>query len=110
MESIDRVREQVRSRLHYDYPGDPDDGDGSIDRLWINKKQKHEVDYAIAKCLFDCNATSLATDTEFVRELERMIHEMEHDNIGRCKREAAYPILKHRIAVKQIARMISKKK
>ena len=110
MADIDKVRSQVRSHLIYNYPGNPDDEDGTGDGIWINKNQKYEVDYAIAKCLIDCNAASLAADTELVRNLERMIQEMEHDNLGRCKREDAYPKLKHAIAVKQLARMISRKK
>ena len=87
MADIDKVRSQVRSRLNYTYPGTPDDEDGSIDRTWINKKQKYEVDYAIAKCLIDCNATVLATNTKVVRKLEEMIQDMDHDGMGRCIRK-----------------------
>ena len=93
MADIDEVRSQVRSHLIYDYPGNPDDGDGAGDRIWINKNQKYEVDYAIAKCLLDCNATVLATNTKVVRKLEEMIQDMDHDGMGRCERQKAYPAL-----------------
>ena len=90
METIDEVRAQVRRRLKYDYPGNLDDKNKEIDTTWINKKKKHEVDYAIAKRLCDNDATNLATNTTFIQKLERVIHEMEHDKLGRCKREDAY--------------------
>lgn len=97
MADINKVRSQVRSRLNYTYPGTPNDEDGSIDRTWINKKQKYEVDYAIAKCLIDCNAADLATNTKVVRMLEEMIQDMDHDGMGRCIRKQAYYELKTKI-------------
>lgn len=108
MADIDKVRSQVRSRLNYTYPGTPDDEDGSIDRTWINKKQKYEVDYAIAKCLIDCNATVLATNTKVVRKLEEMIQDMDHDGMGRCIRTQAYDELQTKIYAIRLA--IIKKK
>ena len=99
MADIDKVRSQVRSRLNYTYPGTPDDEDGSIDRTWINKKQKYEVDYAIAKCLIDCNATVLATSTKVVQKLEEMIQDMDHDGMGRCIRTQAYDELQTKIYI-----------
>lgn len=110
MADIDKIKSQVNRYLCYDYSGNHDDGDGFNDRLWINKNQKYEVAYAIAKCLSDSNATFLATDAELVRSLEKMIQEMKHDNLGRCKRGEAYPILKYKIAVWPLARIISRKK
>lgn len=103
MADIDKVRSQVRSRLNYTYPGTPDDEDGSIDRTWINKKQKYEVDYAIAKCLIDCNAADLATNTNIIRKLEKMIQNMDHDGMGRCIREQAYNELQMEIYTIQLA-------
>ena len=103
MADIDKVRSQVRSRLIYDYPGNPDDEDGSGDRIWINKNQKYEVDYAIAKCLIDCNATVLATITKVVQKLEEMIQDMDHDGMGRCIREQAYNELQMEIYTIQLA-------
>lgn len=97
-----QVRSQVRSRLNYTYPGTPDDEDGSIDRTWINKKQKYEVDYAIAKCLIDCNAADLATNTNVIRKLEKMIQNMDHDGMGRCIREQAYNELQMEIYTIQL--------
>lgn len=97
MADIDVVRNLVRSRLNYDYPGTPNDGDGFNDRLWINKKQKYEVAYAIAKCLIECNATGLATNTKVVRMLEKMIQNMDHDGMGRCIRKLAYDELQIKI-------------
>ena len=99
MADIDEVRSQVRSHLIYDYPGNPDDEDGSSDRIWINKNQKYEVDYAIAKCLIDCNATVLATSTKVVRKLEEMIQDMDHDGMGRCIRTQAYDELQTKIYI-----------
>ena len=93
MADIDEVRSQVRSHLIYDYPGNPDDEDGSGDRIWINKNQKYEVDYAIAKCLCDCNAEALVTDTKFIQHLEAEIQNMNHDGMDRCERQKAYPAL-----------------
>ena len=97
MADIDEVRSQVRSHLIYDYPGNPDDEDGSGDRIWINKNQKYEVDYAIARCLIACNATVLATNTKVVRKLEEMIQDMDHDGMGRCIRTQAYDKLRTKI-------------
>ena len=108
MADIDEVRSQVRSHLIYDYPGNPDDEDGSGDRIWINKNQKYEVDYAIAKCLIDCNATVLATSTKVVRKLEEMIQDMDHDGMGRCIRTQAYDELQTKIYAIRLA--IIKKK
>ena len=93
MAEFEKVRYQVNRCLCYQYPGDANDEDGSIDRTWINKKQKHEVDYAIAKCLCDCNAEALAIDTKFVQHLEAKIQNMNHDGMGRCERQKAYPAL-----------------
>lgn len=103
MADIDKVRSQVRSRLNYTYPGTPDDEDGSIDRTWINKKQKYEVDYAIAKCLIDCNVADLAANTNVIRKLEKMIQNMDHDGMGRCIREQAYNELQMKIYTIQLA-------
>ena len=97
MADIDEVRSQVRSHLIYDYPGNSDDEDGSGDRIWINKNQKYEVDYAIAKCLIDCKATVLATNTEVVRKLEEMIQDMDHDGMGHCIRTQAHDELQKKI-------------
>lgn len=108
MADIDEVRSQVRSHLIYDYPGNPDDEDGSGDRIWINKNQKYEVDYAIAKCLIDCNATVLATSTKVVQKLEEMIQDMDHDGMGRCIRTQAYDELQTKIYAIRLA--IIKKK
>lgn len=108
MADIDEVRSQVRSHLIYDYPGNPDDEDGSGDRIWINKNQKYEVDYAIAKCLIDCNATFLATNAKVVRKLEEMIQDMDHDGMGRCIRTQAYDELQTKIYAIRLA--IIKKK
>ena len=108
MADIDEVRSQVRSHLIYDYPGNPDDEDGSGDRIWINKNQKYEVDYAIAKCLINCNATALATNTKVVRKLEEMIQDMDHDGMGRCIRTQAYDELQIKIYAIRLA--ITKKK
>ena len=101
-----QVRSQVRSRLNYTYPETPDDEDGSIDRTWINKKQKYEVDYAIAECLIDCKATFLATNTKVVRKLEEMIQNMNHDGMGRCERQKAYPALCKIIRQKRLKKII----
>lgn len=103
MADIDKVRSQVRSRLNYTYPGTPDDEDGSIDRTWINKKQKYEVDYAIAKCLIDCNVADLAANTNVIRKLEKMIQNMDHDGMWRCIREQAYNELQMEIYTIQLA-------
>ena len=103
-----QVRSQVRSHLIYDYPGNPDDEDGSGDGIWINKNQKYEVDYAIAKCLIDCNATDLATNTNVIRKLEKMIQNMDHDGMGRCIRTQAYDELQIKIYAIRLA--ITKKK
>lgn len=108
MADIDEVRSQVRSHLIYDYLGNPDDEDGSGDRTWINKKQKYEVDYAIAKCLIDCNAADLATNTNVIRKLEEMIQDMDHDGMGRCIRTQAYDELQTKIYAIRLA--IIKKK
>lgn len=102
MAEIDEIRAKVSTALLYSYSGDPDDGDGSVDRIWINKKQKHEVDYAIAKCLVDCDATCLASDVVFIRRLEEKIQNMDHDSMGRCKRDEAYRTLKVLIGLKKI--------
>ena len=99
MADIDKIKSQVNRCLCYDYPGNPDDGDGFNDRRWINKNQKYEVAYAIAKCLSDCEAAFLAADTAFIRSLEKMIQDMDHDGMGRCKRENAYHTLKTCIIV-----------
>ena len=93
MAEFEKVRYQVNRCLCYQYPGDANDENGSIDRIWINKKQKHEVDYAIAKCLCDCNAEALVTDTKFIQHLEAKIQNMNHDGMGRCERQKAYPAL-----------------
>ena len=93
MAEFDKVRYQVNRCLCYQYPGDANDENGSIDRIWINKKQKHEVDYAIAKCLCDCNAEALVTDTKFIQHLEAKIQNMNHDGMDRCERQKAYPAL-----------------
>ena len=112
MADIDEVRSQVRSHLIYDYPGNPDDEDGSGDRIWINKNQKYEVDYAIAKCLCDCNAEALAIDTKFVQHLEAKIQNMNHDGMGRCERQKAYPalyeIIQRRQRLEKLSSLISK--
>lgn len=110
MADFEKIRTQVKRCLRYDYPGSPDDGDGANDEVWINKKQKYEVDYAIARCLWECNATYLATDVEFIQCLEKKIHLMDHDGKGRCKRSEAYPALKHAIGIKQLADKIKKSK
>ena len=93
MAEFEKVRYQVNRCLCYQYPGDANDENGSIDRIWINKKQKHEVDYAIAKCLCDCNAEALVIDTKFIQHLEAKIQNMNHDGMGRCERQKAYPAL-----------------
>ena len=112
MAEFEKVRYQVNRCLCYQYPGDANDEDGSIDRTWINKKQKHEVDYAIAKCLCDCNAEALAIDTKFVQHLEAKIQNMNHDGMGRCERQKAYPalyeIIQRRQRLEKLSSLISK--
>ena len=93
MAEFEKVRYQVNRCLCYQYPGDANDEDGSIDPTWINKKQKHEVDYAIAKCLCDCNAEALVKNTKFIQRLEAEIQNMNHDGIGCCERRKAYSAL-----------------
>ena len=58
MAEFEKIRSQVNRCLRYDYPGSPDDGDGANDEVWINKKQKYEVDYAIARCLWESKHTA----------------------------------------------------
>ena len=106
MAEFDKVRYQVNRCLCYQYPGDANDENGSIDRIWINKKQKHEVDYAIAKCLCDCNAEALVTDTKFIQHLEAEIQNMNHDGMDRCERQKAYPALCKIIRQKRLKKII----
>lgn len=101
MDDFDKIRAQVSRRLQCEYPGDPDDGEGANDRIWINKNQKHEVDYAIAKCLCDCNASKLAKSTTVIQRLEQKIKSMDHDGQGRCERVKAYEELKELINSKK---------
>ena len=93
MKKIDEIKSNVMHCLAYNYPGNPDDEQGGIDKVWINKKQKYEVAYAIAYCLIQCNAETYSKNVIFVQRLEKMIQEMDHDGKGRCLREKAYPEL-----------------
>lgn len=107
MDELDEIRAQVSRCLQCEYPGDPDDGEGANDRMWINKNQKHEVDYAIAKCLLDCNASIFAKSSAVIQLLEGKIQSMNHDGQGRCEREKAYAELKKLINSKKASWLLA---
>lgn len=98
MDEIEKMKSKIAGCLCYEYQGNPDE---DHEEMWINKGQKYEVAYAIAKCLKDCDAYWVVKRPECIRLLEETIQNMDHDGRRCCKRDEAYVELKNQINSKK---------